>query len=162
MGLKVVYPGTFDPVTMGHLDLIQRASGLFDEVVVAIAHSPSKKPWFSLEERRSMLEECTKELTNVRTVAFSHLLVDLCKELDVRLILRGVRMVSDFEYELQLATMNRKMVGNLETIFLTPAEDLGAISSTLVREIVALSGDVSGMVPVSVEQALRDKARSRR
>jgi len=155
--VTAVYPGTFDPITNGHTDLIGRASTLFDEVVVAIAANPSKKPVFSLDERVEMAKIVTAHLNNVTIVGFDTLLVHFVRDRNAQVILRGLRAVSDFDYEFQLAGMNRRLDSNIETIFLTPAEKYAYISSSLVREISALGGDVSEFVHESVmaELALR-------
>jgi len=141
-----VYPGTFDPVTNGHADLIERASTLFDEVIVAIAANPSKKPTFTLDERVEMAKTVTSHLNNVSIVGFDSLLVHFARNNNAKVILRGLRAVSDFDYEFQLAGMNRRLDSHIETIFLTPAEQYSYISSSLVREIAALGGDVSEFV----------------
>lgn len=152
---RVVYPGTFDPVTNGHLDLIERASRLFDEVVVAIAASEKKKPLFDLEQRIALAQDVVAHLPNVEVKGFSKLLVHFCQDEKANVLLRGLRAVSDFEYEFQLANMNRALDSGIETAFLTPSEHLSFISSSLVREISALGGDVSPFVPAPVLKALR-------
>lgn len=154
---RVVYPGTFDPLTNGHLDLVERASRLFDEVVVAIASSEKKKPLFSLEQRINLAIEAVSHLPNVEVKGFSKLLVFFCQEEKANVLLRGLRAVSDFEYEFQLANMNRALDHTIETAFLTPSEHLSFISSSLVREISTLGGDVSPFVPAPVLAALRAK-----
>lgn len=154
---RIVYPGTFDPITNGHLDLIKRASRLFEHVIVAIAESPHKKPLFSLQERVDFVIEATQALGNIEVVGFDCLLAHFLKEKQANLLLRGLRAVSDFEYEFQLANMNRKLMPEIETLFVTPAEHLSYISSTLVREIARLNGDVSDFVPDTVTQALKTK-----
>lgn len=157
MNLTVLYPGTFDPITDGHLDLILRASRLFHVVIVAIAANKGKSPLFSLAERVEMAIQVTKHLSNVRIIGFSNLLVDCAKKQKANMILRGLRAVSDFEYEFQLAGMNRRLSPELETIFLTPAEQYEFISSGMIREIATLKGDVSGFVPKYVEKKLNNK-----
>ena len=154
---RVVYPGTFDPLTNGHLDLVERASRLFDEVVVAIASSEKKQPLFSLEQRINLAIEAVSHLPNVEVKGFSKLLVFFCQEEKANVLLRGLRAVSDFEYEFQLANMNRALDHTIETAFLTPSEHLSFISSSLVREISTLGGDVSPFVPAPVLAALRAK-----
>lgn len=154
MQTKVIYPGTFDPITNGHLDIITRASNLFSEVVVAVSDSSPKIPGFSLETRVACAEEAVKHLPRVKVCGFSGLLINFVKSQNARIVLRGLRAVSDFEYEFQLAGMNRKLSIDVETIFLTPSEDAMFISSSLVREIAALGGDVSSFVPKSVLDAL--------
>lgn len=154
---RVVYPGTFDPITNGHKDLIERAARMFDEVIVAIALSEKKGPLFTIDERVSLAEECLSHLPNVKVMGFSQLLAHFCKANDANILLRGLRAVSDFEYEFQLANMNRKLAPDLETVFLTPSEHLSFISSSLVREIALLEGDVSEFVPANVATALEAK-----
>ena len=154
---RVVYPGTFDPITNGHLDLVERASRLFDEAVVAIAASEKKKPLFDLEQRIQLAREVVTHLPNVEVKGFSKLLVFFCQEEKANVLLRGLRAVSDFEYEFQLANMNRALDHSIETAFLTPSEHLSFISSSLVREISSLGGDVSPFVPGPVLAALQAK-----
>ena len=154
---RVVYPGTFDPMTNGHLDLVERAANLFDEVVVAIAASEKKKPLFDLEQRIALAQEVVAHLPNVEVKGFSKLLVHFCEEEKANVLLRGLRAVSDFEYEFQLANMNRALAPTIETAFLTPSEHLSFISSSLVREISGLNGDVSPFVPAPVLAALKEK-----
>ncbi|MCP1313635.1 MULTISPECIES: pantetheine-phosphate adenylyltransferase [unclassified Halomonas] len=150
-----VYPGTFDPITNGHVDLIERAAKMFDRVVVAVAESPGKKPALSLETRIALAEEVCAGLANVSTIGFSSLLTTLMRDQNARIILRGIRAASDFEYELQLANMNRAQAPELESVFLTPAVENSYISSTIVREIAKLGGDVSTLVAPPVVKALR-------
>lgn len=157
MHIKAIYPGTFDPITDGHLDLILRASKLFSEVIVAIATNQGKAPLFTLEERVEMAEEVTAPLSNVKIIGFSNLLVDCAKEYNADVVLRGLRAVSDFEYEFQMAGMNRRLSPELETMFLTPAEQYEFISSSMIREIAKLNGDVSSFVPKCVEERLIKK-----
>lgn len=154
---RVVYPGTFDPITNGHKDLVERASSMFDEVIVAIARSEKKAPLFSLEERVALTEETLAHLPNIRVTGFSNLLAFFCQEQKANILLRGLRAVSDFEYEFQLANMNRKLAPELETVFLTPAEHLSFISSSLIREIAMLGGNVDEFVPPNVSKALAAK-----
>ncbi|MBZ2189093.1 pantetheine-phosphate adenylyltransferase [Alcanivorax sp. JB21] len=158
---RVVYPGTFDPITNGHKDLVERASAMFDEVIVAVAHSEKKGPLFDIDHRVALAEQCLTHLPNVRVVGFSKLLAFFCQEQEANILLRGLRAVSDFEYEFQLANMNRKLAPELETVFLTPAEHLSFISSSLVREIALLGGDISQFVPESVAAALTEKRKQR-
>ncbi len=153
----VIYPGTFDPITNGHTDLIERAGKLFDNVVVAIAFSPKKQPLLSLEERVALVENAISHLPNVRVTGFSNLLAEFVKQQNASVILRGLRAVSDFEYEFQLADMNRRLAPDVESIFLTPANHLSYISSTLIREIASLGGDVSEFVDPKVAAALKSK-----
>ncbi|WP_019029293.1 pantetheine-phosphate adenylyltransferase [Colwellia piezophila] len=154
MTIKAIYPGTFDPVTNGHSDLIVRASKLFSEVIVGVAASPSKQPRFDLKQRVAMIEEVTQELTNVTVVGFSGLLVDFAKQHQAKVLIRGLRAVSDFEYEFQLANMNRRLSPDLESVFLTPAEENSFISSTLVKEVALHHGDVGQFVHPIVKAAL--------
>lgn len=155
--VKVIYPGTFDPITNGHTDLIERAGRLFDEVVVAIAFNPKKSPLLTLEERCDLVAAATAHLSNVTVTGFSNLLADFVQEQGATVILRGLRAVSDFEYEFQLADMNRRLAPQVESVFLTPANHLSYISSTLIREIASLGGDVSEFVDPVVERALKKK-----
>ncbi len=150
-----VYPGTFDPITNGHFDLIERAARLFDKVVVAIASSPGKGPAFELGARIALAREVVAGLDNVEVVGFSGLMTEFMKQQEARILLRGLRAVSDFEYELQLANMNRAQMPELETVFLTPAVENSYISSTLIREIAKLGGDVSQHVHPRVAAALK-------
>ncbi|MDP7592110.1 MAG: pantetheine-phosphate adenylyltransferase [Litorilituus sp.] len=154
MTIKAIYPGTFDPVTNGHSDLIVRASYLFSEVIIGVASSPSKKPRFSLEQRVEMIKQVTKDLDNVTVVGFSGLLVDFARNHQAKVLIRGLRAVSDFEYEFQLANMNRRLSPQLESVFLTPAEANSFISSTLVKEVALHNGDVSQFVHPIVKEAL--------
>ncbi|UUO23583.1 pantetheine-phosphate adenylyltransferase [Colwellia sp. M166] len=156
MSVKAIYPGTFDPVTNGHADLIERASRLFSEVVVGIAASPSKKPHFDLAQRVTLLEEVTQHLPNVTIVGFSGLLIDFAREHKAQVLIRGLRAVSDFDYEFQLANMNRRLAPDLESVFLTPAEKNSFISSTLVKEVALHNGDVGQFVHPIVKQALEN------
>lgn len=152
-----IYPGTFDPITKGHSDLIMRASKLFDHVIVAVANNPGKQPLFSLDERVELAQNSLLELSNVEVCGFEGLLIDVAMEMQANILIRGLRAVSDFEHEFQLASMNRKMQPEIETLFLTPAEQFTYISSSLVREIAALGGDVSDFVSPTVLAALRAK-----
>lgn len=158
MTVKAIYPGTFDPVTNGHTDLIERASRLFGTVVVGVAASPSKKPRFDLAQRVALLNEVTAHLDNVEVVGFSGLLVDFAKEHSANVLVRGLRAVSDFEYEFQLANMNRRLNPELESVFLTPAEENSFISSTLVKEVALHGGDVSQFVHPVVKAALDESS----
>ena len=153
-----VYPGTFDPVTFGHTDLLERAARVFDRLVVAIAESPTKEPLFSLEERIDLTRiSIPPDIGNIEVVGFDNLLADFVQEIDAGVILRGLRAVSDFEYEFQLASMNRHLAAEVETLFMTPAEEYSFISSSLVKEIARLNGDVSLFVSENVLAALRGK-----
>jgi len=159
MKITAIYPGTFDPITNGHTDLIERASRLFDQVIVAVAVNPGKQPMFSLDERVYLATRVLDHLPNVEVSGFDSLLVDYVRERGARVILRGLRAVSDFEYEFQLAGMNRRLAPDVETIFLTPAEQYAYISSSLVKEIAIHGGDVSEFVPTHVMAALNDRIR---
>jgi pantetheine-phosphate adenylyltransferase len=154
-----IYPGTFDPPTNGHLDLIQRGARIFDELVVAILRNSEKAPLFSVDERLEMLRECITPWENVRVESFAGLLVDYARDRGAHAVLRGIRAVSDYEYELQMAWMNRKLDPSLETVFMTPAGAYSYLSSRLVREIGALGGALGGLVPASVESRLRERFR---
>jgi len=153
----IIYPGTFDPITHGHTDLVERASRLFDKVVVSIARSEKKKPLFSLDERIELARIALKKLDNVEVVGFDYLMVHFAQDIKADAVLRGLRAVSDFEYEFQLANMNRALKPDTETIFMTPAEKHSFISSSLVREIASLKGDISSFVHPAVADALREK-----
>jgi pantetheine-phosphate adenylyltransferase len=152
-----IYPGSFDPLTNGHLDLIERGSKIFDELIVAIVRNPDKSPLFSLAERRQMIEAMTERWDNVRVDTFEGLMVEYAKRVDANAVLRGIRAISDYEYELQMALMNRKLAPDLETVFMMPAETYSYLSSRLVREIAQLGGPVTSLVPELVEQRLREK-----
>jgi len=156
MSVIAVYPGTFDPVTNGHTDLVERASRLFDKVIVAVAANSSKTPLFDLQHRVAMAETVLGHLPNIEVCGFSELLVDFARSNQANVILRGLRVVSDFEYEMQLASMNRHLAADIETLFLTPAEQCSFISSSLVKEIAQLGGDVSEFVDQSVVKELSD------
>lgn len=153
----MIYPGTFDPITNGHTDLIMRAARLFDRVVVAVAADTGKAPTFTTEERLALVRSAMDGHPQVEVVSFSGLLVNFTRELGIGVIMRGLRAVSDFEYEFQLAGMNRRMAADIETLFLTPAEQYSYISSSLVREIARLRGDVSSFVAPIVQAALRER-----
>ena len=152
-----VYPGTFDPLTRGHEDLVRRASGLFETVVVGVADSKNKQPFFSLEERLAIADEVLGHYPNVKVESFSGLLKDFVRKHDARVIVRGLRAVSDFEYEFQMAGMNRYLLPDVETLFLTPSDQYQFISGTIVREIAVLGGDVSKFVFPSVDRWLQKK-----
>ena len=161
MSLSAIYPGTFDPVTNGHHDLVRRASRLFSRVVVAIAASPGKVPLFTLEERVELAREVLGDLGNVEVTGFSGLTVDFARKHNLDVMVRGLRAVSDFEFEFQLANMSRALAPELESVFLTPQEDLSYISSSMIREIAMLGGDVSPFVHPSVKRALDAKSSAR-
>ncbi|MCF9045213.1 pantetheine-phosphate adenylyltransferase [Acinetobacter nectaris] len=154
---RIIYPGTFDPITKGHIDLVVRASKMFDEVIVAIAVGHHKKPLFSLEERVSLAQQSFSNLDNIKFIGFDGLLVNFFNQQKATAVLRGLRAISDFEYEFQLANMNRTLDARFETVFLTPSEQYSFISSTMVREIARLDGDVSKFVPEHVVQAFQRK-----
>ncbi|AYV21243.1 MULTISPECIES: pantetheine-phosphate adenylyltransferase [Vibrio] len=154
---RVIYPGTFDPITNGHLDLIERAATMFDEVIIAIAASPSKNTMFTLDERVEFAREVTKHLENVSAKGFSGLLVNFAEEQKANVLIRGLRTTVDFEYEFGLTNMYRRLLPGLESVFLTPAEEHAFISSTLVREVAIHGGDVSQFVPPLIEKALQTK-----
>jgi pantetheine-phosphate adenylyltransferase len=155
--IKAVYPGTFDPITLGHQDLVRRASALFDKVVVGIAVSEAKRPFFQLDERIRLAREVLKPYRNVSVEGFRGLLMDFVRRQDAHVILRGLRAVSDFEYEFQMAGMNRYLYPDVETVFLTPAEQYQFISATIVREIATLGGDVSKFVQPIVARSLAQR-----
>ncbi len=152
-----LYPGTFDPITNGHHDVITRASRLFDELVIAVAESQRKSAYFSLQERTDLVKACTADFSNVKVVSFDGLLVDEFQKRNVDVVIRGLRAVSDFEYELMLALMNRKLLPTFETVFLMPSEQYIYLHSSLVREVHAMGGDVSHLVPKPVLAALGKK-----
>ncbi len=152
----VVYPGTFDPITNGHTDLVERASKMFDKIILAVAESPKKSPLLPLEQRVKLAQECLAHLDNIEVVGFNNLLATFAKEHNANIFLRGIRAVSDFEFEFQLADMNRRLAPEVESVFLTPANHLSYISSTLIREISALKGDVSEFVNPIVVKALNE------
>ncbi|MEP6670907.1 MAG: pantetheine-phosphate adenylyltransferase [Chthoniobacter sp.] len=154
---RVIYPGSFDPITNGHLDVINRAATLFDEVVVSVAFNEQKQGLFSVDERMALLREVSPKLPNIRIAQFEGLLMDFARRQEATAVVRGLRAVSDFEFEFQMALMNRKLEPQIETIFLMPAEKYTYLSSRIVKEIARLGGDVSAFVPVSVAAALREK-----
>ncbi len=152
-----IYPGSFDPLTNGHLDLIERGAKIFDELIVAILRNPEKEPLFSLDERTEMIRAMTRERGNVRVDSFDGLMVDYALQVGATAVLRGIRAISDYEYELQMALMNRKLEPRLETVFMMPAETYSYLSSRLVRQVATLGGSVRGLVPELVEKKLREK-----
>ena len=155
--LKVVYPGTFDPITMGHEDIVRRAASLFSEVIVAVASNPGKKPFFDLNERVEMASQVLKSCPNVKVVGFSGLLMQFVHDQGARVVIRGLRAASDFEYEFQLAGMNRKLHPEVESVFLTPSEQFMFISSSLVREVAILGGDVTQFVSPHIQKCIDTK-----
>ncbi len=157
MAARALYPGTFDPITNGHIDLAERASRMFEHVVVAIAASTAKAPLFSLEERLQLTQKVLSHIDNVSVSSFSGLLVNCATEHNTPVVLRGLRAVSDFEYEFQLAAMNRRLANNVETVFLTPSEQFTFLSASLVKEIASMGGDVSQFLDPAVNEALTQK-----
>lgn len=156
-GAVAVYPGSFDPITNGHLDLIQRGARLFARLIVAILRNEAKKPLFSVQERLEMAREVLRDFPNVEVDSFGGLLVDYAKARGATVILRGIRAISDYEYELQMALMNRRLAPGIETVFLMAGEAYSFLSARLVKEVIALGGDVSGLVPPLVEERLRKR-----
>ncbi|MDP6854697.1 MAG: pantetheine-phosphate adenylyltransferase [Arenicellales bacterium] len=157
MVIKAIYPGTFDPITNGHIDLVERASRMFDQLLVAIAASPTKKPLFSLEERLDMTRQTLAHIGDLTVIGFEGLLIDCAAKYNAQVVLRGLRAVSDFEYEFQLAAMNQRLDSEIDTVFLTPAENYTFLSASLVKEIAALGGDVSQFLDPKVNAALKAK-----
>ena len=155
--IKAIYPGSFDPITNGHIDVIKRASRIFDQVIIAVSQNINKKSFLSEKEKIEAINLSLQGLKNVEIIAFDSLLIDFAKANNVQIILRGLRAVSDFEYEFQLAGMNKHLDKNIETFFLTPSEEFSNISSSLVREILMLGGDISSFVPQKVEKILLSK-----
>ena len=160
--LKGIYPGSFDPVTYGHLDVIERSSKLVDELIVGVLNNKAKSPLFSAEERVRMLNEVTKDMPNVTVVPFEGLLVDFARKMDAGLVIRGLRAITDFEYELQMAHTNHKMEPDVETVFLTTSLDYSYLSSTTVKEVAAFGGDISQFVPGIVADLIEEKMNKRR
>lgn len=156
---RAVYPGSFDPVTFGHLDLIKRARDVFSELIIAVAHNPSKHPLFTVQERIEMLKKATRDIKGLVIDDFDSLIVDYCQKHKVNIIVRGLRMISDFEYEFQMALTNRKLSPHIETVFLMPHESYSYLSSRLLKEAASLGADLSCFVPDFVEKALKDKLR---
>ncbi len=160
--LRAVYPGSFDPVTFGHLDIIERSSSLVDELIVGVLNNNAKSPLFSVEERVRMLKEVTENMPKVRIVPFEGLLVDFARKMDARMVIRGLRAITDFEYELQMAQTNHKMEPELETAFLTTSLEYSYLSSTTVKEVAAFGGDISQFVPELVIEKIQEKINKRR
>jgi pantetheine-phosphate adenylyltransferase len=156
-----LYPGTFDPITNGHLDIIERGSRLFDRVIVAILENPEKDPMLTLDERKGLIQSATSRLRNVEVESFAGLLADYARSRGARVIVRGLRAISDFEYEFQMALMNRRLNPEMETVFMMPKEDYSYLSSRLVKEVVALGGSVRGLVPPEVERLITGRAQRR-
>lgn len=157
MQKRAIYPGTFDPITNGHIDIVTRAAAMFDELILAIAASPSKKPMFSLDERVALAKQATAHLQNVTVVGFSDLMANFARDQQATILIRGLRAVADFEYEMQLAHMNRHLMPNLESVYLMPSKEWSFISSSLVKEVARHQGDVSHFLPANVHQALLNK-----
>lgn len=155
--VRAIYPGSFDPVTNGHIDIIERGRSIFDHVIVAVAVNQDKDPMFTTEERMEMLRDVTRQWDNVEIDRFDGLLVDYVSSRDASVILRGIRAVTDFDYEFQMALMNRRLAGSIETVFLVPAEAYEYLSSSLVKEVASLGGTVRGLLPPSVEKRLNAK-----
>jgi len=161
MAVTAIYPGTFDPVTNGHIDLCHRALKMFDKVVVGVADNPGKSPFFNVEERVDMIQHVLKDESRIEVLPFNSLLIDFAREVDAKIIVRGLRAISDFEFEVQLAGMNRTLASEIETVFLTAAEQYAFVSSSLVREIARLNGDVSDFLHPTVLKKSHDKQNSR-
>lgn len=157
MSTKAIYPGTFDPITNGHIDIVTRAASMFDKVLLAIAASPSKKPMFTLDERIALAEQATAHLVNVEVIGFSDLMANFARAQQANILIRGLRAVADFEYEMQRAHMNRHLMPTLESVFLMPCKEWSFISSSLVKEVARHQGDVSHFLPANVHQALLKK-----
>ncbi len=157
MQKRAIYPGTFDPITNGHIDIVTRAASMFDQVVLAIAASPSKKPLFSLDERVALAKAATAHLPHVEVVGFSDLMANFARAQQATILIRGLRAVADFEYEMQLAHMNRHLMPELESVFLMPSKEWSFISSSLVKEVARHAGDVTHFLPAHVHQALMAK-----
>ncbi len=154
---RAIYPGSFDPITFGHLDIIERSSGLFDEIIIAVLNNSKKNALFSVDERVSMIRELVKGRSNIRVASFQGLLVDFAKETDAHIVIRGLRAVTDFEYELQIAQTNKVEYPELETVFLTTSLNYSYLSSTIVREFAAYGGDISKFVPESIIRSILEK-----
>ena len=160
--LRAIYPGSFDPVTFGHIDIIERAARISDELIVGVLQNKAKTPLFSVEERVTILCEVTKNLKNVRIVPFEGLLIDFAKQMDAKVIVRGLRAITDFEYELQMSQTNRKLNADVETLFLTTSLDYSYLSSTTVKEVASFGGDISQFVPEFVAGKVTEKIKERR
>ena len=160
--LRAIYPGSFDPVTLGHLDIIKRSASMVDELIVGVLNNKAKSPLFSVEERVTMLGEVTKELPNVKVIPFAGLLVDFARQTESKMIIRGLRAITDFEYELQMSQMNRKLEENVETVFLTTNLEYSYLSSSMVKEVAAFGGDISQLVPALVADKVIEKMKEKR
>ncbi len=160
--VRAIYPGSFDPVTLGHLDIIKRSASMVDELIVGVLNNKAKSPLFSVEERVKMLGEVTKELPNVKVIPFAGLLVDFARQTESKMIIRGLRAITDFEYELQMSQMNRKLEENVETVFLTTNLEYSYLSSSMVKEVAAFGGDISQLVPAHVADLVNEKMKEKR
>ncbi len=160
--VRAIYPGSFDPVTYGHLDIIKRSADIVDELIVGVLYNKAKIPLFSVEERVKMLGEATKDLDNVKIVPFEGLLIDFAEQMDAKVIVRGLRAITDFEYELQMAQTNRKLSPNVETLFMTTSLEYSYLSSSTVREVASFEGDISQFVPEFVAKQVTDKMKEKR
>ena len=160
--LRAIYPGSFDPVTLGHLDIIKRSASMVDELIVGVLNNKAKSPLFSVEERVTMLGEVTKELPNVKVIPFAGLLVDFARQTESKMIIRGLQAITDFEYELQMSQMNRKLEENVETVFLTTNLEYSYLSSSMVKEVAAFGGDISQLVPALVADKVNEKMKEKR
>lgn len=158
--VRAVYPGTFDPVTNGHIDLMRRGTAIFSELIVAVADNPRKAPMFSLEERVGFIIEATRDIPNIVVKPFRSLLVDFSRDVGAKAIIKGLRAVSDFDYELQMSLINRRLAPDVETVFMMPSEEFSFISSSMIKEIASLSGEVGTMVPKNVEEAMKTRFRA--
>ena len=160
--LRAIYPGSFDPVTFGHIDIIERAARISDELIVGVLQNKAKTPLFSVEERVIMLREVTKHLKNVKIIPFEGLLIEFAKQMDAKVIVRGLRAITDFEYELQMSQTNRKLNSDVETLFLTTSLDYSYLSSTTVKEVASFNGDITQFVPEFVAEKVTEKIKERR
>ncbi len=158
---RAIYPGSFDPVTYGHIDIIRRSAELVDELIVSVLNNNAKTPLFSVEERVKMLNEVTRDMTNVKVVPFEGLLVEFAKEMDACMVIRGLRAITDFEYELQMAQTNHKLERSIETVFLTTSLEYSYLSSTIVKEVASYNGDISKFVPDVVQVRIREKMKQK-
>ncbi len=160
--MRAIYPGSFDPVTFGHIDIIERAARICDELIVGVLQNKAKSPLFSVEERVTMLNEVTKNMKNVKIIPFEGLLIDFAKQMDAQVIVRGLRAITDFEYELQMSQTNRKLNVDVETLFLTTSLEYSYLSSTMVKEVASFQGDISQFVPTFVAEEVTKKIKERR